>query len=82
MIYKTLQRKLKIEQHEPHKKSGVNSVRCSGRLRSSKIAQIYQLRITPSILVVNSTHSCQQRMIHMLSKQDINTTHCKQKVVN
>jgi len=24
-IYKTLHRKLKIEQHEPHKKPGVNS---------------------------------------------------------
>jgi hypothetical protein len=25
MIYKTLQKKLKIEQHKPHKKPGVNS---------------------------------------------------------
>ena len=25
MIYKTLHRKLKIEQHKPHKKAGVNS---------------------------------------------------------
>jgi hypothetical protein len=34
MIYKILYRKLKIEQHEPHKKLGCE-VRCSGRVSSS-----------------------------------------------
>jgi hypothetical protein len=32
-IYKTLQRKLKIEQHEPTKNRG--ELRCSGRVNSS-----------------------------------------------
>ena len=32
MIYKTLQRKLKIEKHEPHLKPGVNSGTLEGYL--------------------------------------------------
>ena len=35
IIYKSLHRKLKIEQHEPHKKSRMNSSKCSGRVGSS-----------------------------------------------
>jgi hypothetical protein len=40
MIYKTLHRKLNIEQHEPHNKTG-SELRCSGRINSSSSTLYY-----------------------------------------
>jgi len=47
MIYKTLHRKLKIEQHEPHQKPGVN-------LGASKELEVSVPHVTPVLLLLES----------------------------
>jgi hypothetical protein len=47
MIHKTLHRKLKIEQHEPHYKTGVE-LRCCGRTGSSYSTSDTQSNTNPT----------------------------------
>jgi len=54
MSYKTLHRKIKIEQQEPHKKKGVNSVALERQAVSAPL-------VTPVVFVTstyNSNFSC------------------------